>query len=80
MKVIFNSFLLTYAIKTAIFGHYPEPHPQVQFFFPTQTYFSWPTGKNLKAFVHLLQKNDRKWCRRRTFLLKKTQKWAKNHQ
>jgi len=44
-------------------------------FFPTQKYFSWHTGKNLKAFVH--------YCKKMTenaFLLKNTQKWAKNQQ
>jgi len=72
--VIINSFLLAYTIKTAKFGNNPGPHPQTHFF-PTQKYFSWHTGKNLKAFVH--------YCKKMTenaFLLKNTQKWAKNQQ
>jgi len=70
--VIFNSFLLTYAIKTTIFGNFPGPHPKIHFFSPTQKYFSWPAGENLKSNKNITENGATG-----EFFAQKNSKWAK---
>ena len=36
--------------------------------------------QKIVRFLYIIAKIDRKWRRRRLFLLKNTQPWAKNHQ